>query len=364
MKIAVVGGGIFGCTAAIYAARAGHDVTLFEEKEDLLGGASGHNQFRFHSGYHYPRSMETVQECLDGGESFYKEYAPAINWDGSRYYGIAKEGSLTDAKGYMSFLQQTGLEHGLVLHPSEAWPRWIKPGTLDLLIHVLEARIDPGQLLPMVHSKLSKEGVTLNLGDPVQEDIRENFDQIIVAAYADTNTVLETLGCDPEPYQFEVVEKPVIQVNDSIPADDGVVVLDGPFCSFDPFGRTGLHLLGHVEHAIWERSYGNYPEIPTQLRSWVNWGVISNPLFTKWPIMRDASAEFIPAIAKAKHVGSMYTIRAVLIGKEETDARPTLVHRVDDQVLRIFSGKIPTAACAASQAVELLTRCAAKSSAA
>lgn len=36
MKIAVVGGGLFGSTAAVYAARAGHDVHLLETKSQLL----------------------------------------------------------------------------------------------------------------------------------------------------------------------------------------------------------------------------------------------------------------------------------------------------------------------------------------
>jgi glycine/D-amino acid oxidase-like deaminating enzyme len=43
MRVAVVGGGLFGCTAAIYAARDGHDVHVFEQSDRLLQAASAVN---------------------------------------------------------------------------------------------------------------------------------------------------------------------------------------------------------------------------------------------------------------------------------------------------------------------------------
>ena len=59
MKIAIIGGGIFGVTAAIILGSK-HNVELFEKNDDILKSASGSNQFRVHRGYHYPRSPETV----------------------------------------------------------------------------------------------------------------------------------------------------------------------------------------------------------------------------------------------------------------------------------------------------------------
>ena len=63
MKIAVIGGGIFGITTAFTLGKE-YDVELFEKNNDLLKAASGSNQFRVHRGYHYPRSMETVLEII------------------------------------------------------------------------------------------------------------------------------------------------------------------------------------------------------------------------------------------------------------------------------------------------------------
>ena len=58
MKIAVVGGGIFGITSAWKLAQKGHGVDLYEKQPDILTAASGINQYRLHKGFHYPRSVE------------------------------------------------------------------------------------------------------------------------------------------------------------------------------------------------------------------------------------------------------------------------------------------------------------------
>ena len=55
---AVVGGGIYGTTAALSMAYAGFSVHLYEAKDELFAAASGINQYRVHRGYQYPRSSD------------------------------------------------------------------------------------------------------------------------------------------------------------------------------------------------------------------------------------------------------------------------------------------------------------------
>src|SRR5437660_11754402 len=100
MRVAVVGGGIFGITAAVEIARAGHHVDLFERAPDLLQGASGINQYRLHRGYHYPRSPETAIQSKNAESSFVEKYADAILANDSHYYAIARERSLLSADQY------------------------------------------------------------------------------------------------------------------------------------------------------------------------------------------------------------------------------------------------------------------------
>ena len=60
-KIAIVGAGLFGCTIALILSKK-HEIDLYETKSDILNEASMCNQFRFHLGFHYPRSTKTVNE--------------------------------------------------------------------------------------------------------------------------------------------------------------------------------------------------------------------------------------------------------------------------------------------------------------
>lgn len=49
----VIGGGIFGCYAALFLARKGKKVCLLEREAALFQKASLVNQARLHGGYHY-----------------------------------------------------------------------------------------------------------------------------------------------------------------------------------------------------------------------------------------------------------------------------------------------------------------------
>ena len=68
-KVAVAGAGIYGATVAIRLAELGHDVRLFDPL-GILRAASAINQYRVHAGYHYPRSLETIQEMHSSGGCF------------------------------------------------------------------------------------------------------------------------------------------------------------------------------------------------------------------------------------------------------------------------------------------------------
>lgn len=70
--VAIVGGGIMGCTLALYLARAGHRVTLFDASDDLIAGASRWNEGKIHLGFLYGAdpSLSTARSVLPGGLSF------------------------------------------------------------------------------------------------------------------------------------------------------------------------------------------------------------------------------------------------------------------------------------------------------
>src|ERR1700746_2742405 len=112
MKIAVVGAGIYGATTALRLAEEGHQVHLFDPL-GVLRAASAIYQYRVHSGYHYPRSSETIAEIADARAEFTREFAGAIVKNSHHYYAIPREHSLTPPDLYESIMNK----HGLPLKP-------------------------------------------------------------------------------------------------------------------------------------------------------------------------------------------------------------------------------------------------------
>ena len=69
MKIAVVGGGLFGVTVSLKLSEF-YDVTIIESNPTIMENASKCNHNRLHFGYHYPRSYKTAKQTLDGYNLF------------------------------------------------------------------------------------------------------------------------------------------------------------------------------------------------------------------------------------------------------------------------------------------------------
>ena len=270
MRVAVVGGGIFGTTAAIHAARAGHTVHLVEAATRLLSAASWVNQIRLHRGYHYPRSSETAQSCSAEQASFAEDYAEAIVTDVRHLStGVARQGSLVSAAQFVAFCR----DQSLPLRPATS-PELINPVLADTF-EASEASIDPDILLRLVPQRLAESGVQVHLGVRAGAPTLDAFDKIIVVAYAGNGEVLKALGHAPQTYQFEVCEKPVVNLPPQFGATD-IVILDGPFMSVGPMGRTGAYVLGHVTHAIHATNVGAEADVPAALRDCLDQGTIRN----------------------------------------------------------------------------------------
>ena len=347
MKIAVVGAGIFGATAAIKLAREGFAVELFEKEKDLLQAASGINQYRLHRGYHYPRSKSTALSAKYSEESFREEYGDAVMDQNEHYYCIAREGSMISHGDFLSFCRECDLEH------EERELPHVHNQAVALTIKGKEAIYDPNKLREIVRKRLLDTGVKTYLDTGFSPADIGGYDLVVNCTYANLNKLLENFPAARRPYQFEVVEKLVLRLPDKFQGKS-IVVLDGPFFCIDPYSDTDCHVMGNVVHAIHATNDGFFPEIPEELAPYLNRGVIKNPKITNFSKFIEAAAYFMPEIKKAEHVGSMYTVRTVLPNVHHTDERPTLVTRINDKVINIFSGKVGNCVEAAEQVVALV----------
>ena len=108
MKIAIIGGGIFGLTTFIKLRKANYDCYLFEKNTNILDGASTNNLNRIHLGHHYPRDNETIRQSKQGSKSFIKMYSNSIIDNFENYYAIANS-SVTSVASYEKALKDNNL---------------------------------------------------------------------------------------------------------------------------------------------------------------------------------------------------------------------------------------------------------------
>ena len=337
MRVGVVGGGLFGSTAAIFAARAGHDVHLFEAKPELMCGATAGTYSRVHRGFHYPRHAPTGRESRRAEKSFRAEYGPAVIDDGYQFYVVPPHRSHVTVDEFRDFLDNENLafsEDGGVFQ-------------------VVEPRINLGVLQQMVRQIVHSAGVKVHLGARAPSDLRRCFDRVVVAAYSGINAALLDLDIEPTEYKFQVVERPVVRLPPGF-RDTSIVVVDGPFGCIDPLDEGGLHVLGHVVHTIHASNTGYHAEVPQHLAPLIDQGVIQNPPATRFAAVVDDLARYVPDVRAAEHVGSSFVVRAVLAGEEKTDRRPTIITRHDRQAVSIFSGKLGTACRAATEVLAII----------
>ena len=348
MRIAIVGGGIFGITASIILAK-NHQVELFEKNNELLQSASGSNQYRIHRGYHYPRSPDTVNDIIESESSFKEIFSDAMLTDFEHYYCIAKENSLTSAKQFLDFCNKFQLEYT----PSQL--QFMNKDSIEMCIRVKESVYDPEKLRQVCWKKLKDQNVKIHLSNKVSDDLFEKFDRVVICAYTGINQLLKQYPTQQNEYQFELCEKPVVKLPESF-KNKSVVIMDGPFMCIDPLGNTGLHLLCNVVHEIHQTNIGKYPSINKKFVDLIDKGIVKNPSQTNFPKFIESTIDFIPEITKAKHVGSMFTYRAVPPRVEETDARPTIVKEINNKIVTLFSGKITTCVEAARKVEKIFEK--------
>ena len=340
-KVAVAGAGIYGATVAIRLAEQGHSVRLFDPL-GILRAASAINQYRVHAGYHYPRSLKTIQETLQARAEFMRAFEPAIVRNCRHYYAIPKEGSRTSPDLYERVMS----EQGLPLKPCR--PVWMNFDFIDNCYEVDENIYDPDVLRELVESRIQalripfeRKGFTTAM--------RDDFDFVVWATY--------DLGPSRRGFRiakFQVAEKMLIELPPAL-RHVALVVVDGPFTAFDPYGGSGRSLFGSAKNTNhWTTTNPDEP-IPEPYAGILNDPQFQPVPFTRFEAMRQDCCESVPGAKDAKYVGSRFTIR-VVEDAPESDRRILYLKETTPGEIHIFSGKVVSAVKAARLVCERIAR--------
>jgi len=356
-NVAIVGCGIFGAVTALRLSELGMKVDVFESNAGPLSGASYNNQNRLHLGFHYPRDHETAKQCIRGFEDFCKEFGESVLSNFQNMYFISSENSLVSPDKYLKFCDSLGLSYS-ELEISEINP---KIQNVDLGITCDEVVYDCEILRKLIINKLDKSNVSLNFNSKVTDlkhiddgylmTINNNqekyFDAVINCSYADVNRLTEKLGYEIQNRQYEYTVVPIIKWN--FPPV-GITVMDGPFMTVLPFGKTGNFLLYHVKHAVVETIVG--PNMPL---TWIDYeSRPSDYLEALFEKMRKECSYFVPELMNSNCIGFLQGPRVVLANRDIDDSRRSMVEQHESGYITVFAGKIDHCTWVADEVASLL----------
>jgi hypothetical protein len=219
-KIAVIGGGWYGCHIARFLALAGYDVTLFESSDDIFKGISGKFGIRLHVGPHYPRSEKTRKSCREGYAEFIKTYPDLVVEHAYSIYGL---GTL-DANGEppkidLKTFKEVGKE---IKNSREIDPKKWGYNNLQSAFDVEEPSILVGNLLrEKFKTYLQKTGVKIVCNCKIQKLIRWKDTKTLVIGdncfgvfdYAVNTSSYQALLPPPEaslPFKLDIVYQPCL----------------------------------------------------------------------------------------------------------------------------------------------------------
>lgn len=342
-RVAVLGGGVFGATCAIEFARH-FDVTLFERHDSLLTEASFLNQWRHHSGFHYPRSLETIEEVQRTKADFESVYESAILRDVEAFYAVSAWGNEISAQRYVATCRANGLKYTEVAPPADI----VYPERVSVCLRTDEAVVEIGRLSDLLMKSLRGQArVELRLGAEVssgklladgRKQIELNgsaspeapFDFLVNATYANSNRVASWFGFPMRPLRFDLLEMAVVEIPDA--RRFMMTILDAPFTSLTTMGSGQRFMLSHIHQSILA-SEVTPDGMPPKWKDWTS---------NRDNLVRHG-LRYLPLLKRARHVESRVGVRTVEANSEDFDGRPTVVTPHGFGCWSVLGGKIVTA---------------------
>lgn len=358
----ILGAGLYGLYAAEKCGALGQRVLVLERDAAPFMRATWINQARVHMGYHYPRSYSTAIKSAHYFERFCKDYGFCNLTTFDQVYATSAHFSWTDAPAFRRFCAAANIRCDDL--PPE---RYFNPGQCDGAFLTTEYTYDAQILKEYYLRALEKlPNVTLCFGHAPERiraagdvwqlkagDVSAEAPFLLNATYAGVNEVHAMLGFEPFGIKYELCEIILCTVSDAL-KNTGITVMDGPFFSIMPFGKTGYHSLTSVTFTPHITSYETLPTFACQQQS----GGRCRPgsLFncndcpakpaSAWPYMSQLARKYLRPEYGFAYSHSLYSMKPILKASEIDDSRPTVIRRMGDEhgpaFYSVLSGKINT----------------------
>lgn len=357
----IIGAGLYGLYAAKTCGDRGERVLVLEWEESPFQRATYINQARVHMGYHYPRSYATAIKSAHYFNRFVKDYDFCIHSEFDQVYATSDSFSWTNREQFTQFCQAAEIPCEEVVPE-----KYFKKGLCDGAYLTREYTYDAGILGHYFVDELKKRGnVEMKYGVRIAS-IEKHSDTyaitlsngvvlesgfVLNATYGSTNQILDLAGFEPFKIKYELCEIILCQPQDKL-REVGITVMDGPFFSVMPFGKTGYHSLTSVTFTPHRSSFDSLPRFKCQQQSA---GYCSpqqlgncNDCIAKppsaWPYMSTMAEKYLQEDYGFTFAGSLFSMKPILKASEVDDSRPTVVRKVSEKptFVSVLSGKINT----------------------
>lgn len=357
----IIGAGLYGLYSALFCGKKNEKVLILECDSKPFKRATYINQARVHQGYHYPRSISTAMKSAGYFERFNKDFSFCINMEFEKIYATSSRYSWSDGKQFKDFCKAANIPCE-ELQPA----RFFKKGMCDGAFITREYTYDAAILKEYFIEKiLNCNSVEMQFNiDVTNIERQENYyivclkngkkyrtNFILNATYAGTNQILEMAGFEKFDIKYELCEIVVCDVNEKL-KPYGFTVMDGPFFSIMPFGKTGLHSLTSVTFTPHTTCYDKLPNFRCQAKSNSYCSAkklgncndcVAKPA-TAFPYLSSLAKKYLRDEYGFFYRNSLFSMKPILMNSEIDDSRPTVIkiYSKNPTFVGVLSGKINT----------------------
>ncbi|MBQ9844682.1 MAG: FAD-dependent oxidoreductase [Oscillospiraceae bacterium] len=358
----IIGAGLYGLYSAEYCGRKGENVLVLECDSTAFSRATYINQARVHMGYHYPRSISTAVKSRNYFDRFCEDYPDSIKTDFKKIYATSANFSWTDRDQFIKFCKD-----GDIPCVSVEPTTYFKPGMCDGTFETLEYTYDWEILRSGLLADIEKLGdkVTIRYNSFITaidkdgeyykvtlKDGAEFYTPFLLnSTYASVNQINTLAGFETFPIKYELCEIILCTINDKL-RDVGITVMDGPFFSIMPFGKTGLHSLTSVTFTPHVTCYDKLPKFDCQQgiedycspQHLGNCNDCPHKPESAWGYMSQLARKYLRDEFGFEYHSSLFSMKPILKLSEIDDSRPTLVKQFSHKptFVSVLSGKINT----------------------